>query len=395
MHNLTQEGDARGSKGDTTLACQGAARIVGASRGDPLTRHLFDAIDRRYGMVGRIDTELRPWQRYLAALATFRLSRARWGERYWKSLLSFRMRSRNSRARLAHIRQPYDAVLQIHALFQTRSAPYILYVDNTHQQSVLGWPIWNPLHGRDLERWYARERATYEGALHIFTMGEPPVTSLVEFYGIPRERVSNVGGGANFETLPALSDSIRQPVILFVGHDFARKGGDQLLAAFRRVRAQMPEARLQIVGTSAVPAEPGIEVLGRIDDRRRIADLYARASIFCLPSYFEPYALVLMEAMAHGLPCVSTGVCGIPEIVVDGETGLLVPPGDSAALAAALLRLLGDPAQAARLGAAGRRRVEQHLNWDRVVDRMSPVLDRLGGGTRVAQPCRSPVVAGA
>lgn len=294
------------------------------------------------------------------------------------------MRSRNSRVRLTGIGQPYHAVLQVHALFQTRGAPYILYVDNTHQQSVLGWPVWNPLHGRDLERWYAWERATYEEALHIFTMGEPPVTSLVGFYDIPRERVPNVGGGANFETLPALSSSVRQPVILFVGHDFARKGGDQLLAAFRRVRAQMPEARLQIVGTSVVPAEPGVEVLGRIDDRRRVADLYAQASIFFLPPYFEPYALVLMEAMAHGLPCVSTGVCGIPEIVVDGETGLLVPPGDSAALAAALLRLLGDPAHATQFGVAGRRRVEQHLNWDRVADRMSPVLDRLGGSKRAA-----------
>ena len=398
MYNLAQGGDVVGSSEGITLPYQGAGgatRIVGASRGDPLTRHLFDALGRRYGMVGHIDAELRPWQRYLLAPATFHPSQARWRERYWKSLLAFGMRSRNSRAQLTGIGQPYHAVLQVHALFQTRGAPYILYVDNTHQQSTEGWPIWNPLSGRDLERWYARERATYEGALHIFTMSGPAAASLVDFYGTPRERVSNVGGGANFKTLPTLSDSLREPVILFVGHDFARKGGDQLLAAFRRVRAQMPAARLQIVGTSVVPAEPGVEVLGRIDDRRRIDDLYAQASIFFLPSYFEPYGLVLTEAMAYGLPCVSTNVCGIPEIVVDGETGLLVPPGDSAALAAALLRLLGDPAHAARLGAAGRRRVEQHLNWDRVVDRMSPVLDQLGGGMRAAHHGGPRVMVGA
>ena len=397
MHSSAQGCDRYGGERGSARAQQGgeAVGLVGASRGDPLTRHLFDAIDRRYGMVGRVDAELRPWQQYVAALATFRPSRARWGERYWKSLLAFRIRSRNSGTQLASIGQPYHAVLQVHALFRTRGAPYLLYVDNTHQQSVQGWPVWNPLRGRDLERWYAHERATYEGALHIFTMAEPAARSLVEFYGIPRERVSNVGGGANFETLPTLSDSVRRPVILFVGHDFARKGGDRLLAAFRRVRAQMPEARLQIVGTSAVPAEPGVEVLGRIDDRRRVADLYAQASIFCLPSYFEPYGLVLMEAMAHGLPCVSTHVCGIPEIVTEGEAGLLVPAGDSAALAAALLRLLQDPAYAARLGAAGRRRVEQHLNWDRVVERMAPVLDRLGRVHGPAQPIMQSVLVGA
>jgi len=354
-------------------------RLVGASRGDPLTRYLFDALARRYDMVGHIGTELQPWQHYTIALSTYRLSMPAWKERFWKSALAFRMRSNNSRFELARIGQPYDAVVQVHALFQTRGAPYVAYIDNTHHQSVEGWPAWNPLSGRDLERWYELERATYGRALHLFTMSEPAARSLVTFYGIPEERVTNVGGGANVAVLPTLNDAPREPVILFVGHDFRRKGGALLLQAFRRVRERLPTTRLQIVGTSDVPGEPGVEVLGRIDDRARIAQLYAEASIFCLPSRFEPFGLVLIEAMAYGLPCVSTTVCGIPEIVINGETGLLVPPDDSSSLAAALLRLLEHPAYAALLGAAGRRRVEEHLNWDRVVDRMAPVLNDLGG----------------
>lgn len=365
---------AEAPKGSATTT-----RLVGASRGDALTRYLFDALDRRYSVVERVDTELREWQRYLIALTTFHPARSRWKERFWKSSLAFRMRSSNSRTALARINQPYDAVVQVHALFQTRGAPYVLYVDNTHHQSVQGWPAWNPFTAQELERWYTRERATYRQALHLFTMGEPAAESLVTFYGIPADRVTNVGGGANFDTLPMLDKSTREPIILFIGHDFYRKGGDRLIEAFTRVRAQMPGARLQIVGTAEAPAEPGVEVLGRINDRQRIAQLYAQASVFCLPSRFEPYGLVLMEAMAYGLPCVSTTVCGVPEIVVHGETGLLVPPDDGAALSTALLQLLEQPSYAARLGAAGRGRVEQHLNWDRVVDRMSPVLDRVAG----------------
>lgn len=367
-------------------------RLAGAALGDPynphsvsgVPRHLFDALERRYPMAGRVNAALQPWQHYSVALATFHPSRPRWRERFWKNNLAFQLQSRNGHAGLAQIRAPYDVVFQVHALFRTTNVPYTVYVDNTHRQTLAGWPTWNPLRGRALDRWLADEQAIYERAVHLFTMGEPAAASLRADYGIPGERVTNVGGGANFTTIPALSETVREPTILFVGKDWQRKGGDVLIEAFRIVRAQFPGARLQIVGTTEAPSGPGIEVLGRVADRHQLAELYARASIFCLPSRFDPFPLVLMEAMASGLPCVASGVCGIPEIVAAGETGLLVPPGDAERLADALLRLLMQPAEARVLGNAGRIRIERHLSWERVVDRMAPVLDRLapGPGTR-------------
>lgn len=352
--------------------------LVGASRGDPLTPYLFAALARRYPLVDNINTELRSWQRYAVAATSFHPQRVQWQERFWKSLFACRLRSRNTKAKLMRVAQPFDLVVQVHGLFRTLGAPYVMYVDNTHHQSVEGWPAWNPLNEQQLARWYAFERATYNAALHVFTMGEAAAESLRTFYSIPAERVTVVGGGANFDQLPVLQEQPREPVILFVGNDFERKGGKQLLQAFRLVRTRMPHARLQIVGSATPPSEPGVEVLGRINDRAHLAQLYARASVFCLPSRFEPYGLVFLEAMAYGVPCVSTFVGGISEIVIDAHTGLLVPPDDSHALAQALLRVLQDPAYAAQLGAAGRRRVEQHLNWDLVVDRMAPALDRVG-----------------
>ena len=361
-------------------------RFVGAALGDPynphsvsgVPRHLFDALERRYyPMAGRINAALAPWQHYSVALATFHPSRGRWRERFWKNELAFQLQTRNGRAGLAQIRAPYDVVFQVHALFRTTAAPYVVYVDNTHRQTLAGWPIWNPLRGRALDRWLADEQAIYERATHLFTMGEPAAESLRAAYGIPAERVTNVGGGANFTTLPLLAETVREPTILFVGKDWRRKGGDVLIEAFRIVRAHFPGARLQIVGTTEAPRGPGIEVFGRVTDRHQLADLYARASIFCLPSLFDPFPLVLMEAMASGLPCVASAVCGIPEIVVDGETGVLVPPDDAHRLATALLRLLTRPEEASAMGEAGRARIERQLSWDRVVDRMAPVLDKL------------------
>lgn len=364
-----------------------ATRIVGASRADPysplsvsgIPRHLFDALERRYDMVGRIDARLSAGRAALVALATFAPSRAAWIERYFKNTRAFRWQSDASRQELGRLGRSFDIVVQVYGLFRTLGAPYVIYVDNTHEISVREWPEWNPLRGRELQRWYALERETYQGALHVFVTSEPIARSVTGFYGVPADRVSVVGAGANVEALPPLPDrKAGEPIILFVGREYRRKGGDVLVDAFRRVRASFPTARLQIVGTTDAPREPGVEVIGSISDRGHLARLYARASVFCLPSRFDPYPGVLAEAMAHALPCVSTSTCGIPEIVVKGETGLLVPRDDSDALASALLRLLEDPVYRDRLGAAGRRRVERHLTWDLVVDRMSNVLDHVG-----------------
>jgi len=121
-----------------------------------------------------------------------------------------------------------------------------------------------------------------------------------------------------------------------------------------------------------------VEVLGFLRDRDRLADLYARASVFCLPSRFEPYGLVAVEAMAHELPCVVTPGA-LAEVVLDGETGIVVPQEDPVALAGALSRLLDDPPYARRLGVDARSRVEEQLTWDAVVERMTPGLERVAG----------------
>jgi glycosyltransferase involved in cell wall biosynthesis len=140
------------------------------------------------------------------------------------------------------------------------------------------------------------------------------------------------------------------------------------------VRETLPAARLRVVGPETQVAGPGVDYLGPVEDRKRLAALYDEASVFCLPSRAEPYGLVVAEAMAHGVPCVVTGAGGIAHTVEHGETGLVVPREDAEALAAALLRLLQDGELAARMGEEGRRRVRRVVNWDRVADDMASVI---------------------
>lgn len=165
---------------------------------------------------------------------------------------------------------------------------------------------------------------------------------------------------------------IQKPYILFVGRVSRQKGLDVLLAA----AADLPEDLTVAICTGA-PDTPGLadelkaaaaglprvhwfeEMIPHAD----LVQLYSHAAAFVCPSVYEPFGLINLEAMACERPVVASRVGGIPEVVADGETGFLVPPGDPQALAAAIRRLLADPPLAARMGAAGRKRVEELFTW--------------------------------
>ncbi len=172
--------------------------------------------------------------------------------------------------------------------------------------------------------------------------------------------------------------SAAAPSVLYVGRlerSSAWKGVDHLLRAFAGVRREAPGARLRLVGDG--DARPGLEALARtlgiaesvdFEGFRGGADLveaYRTATVLVLPSLTdaESFGMTLVEAMACGRPVIGSRVGGIPEVIDDGVTGLLVPPGDTRALTAACLRILGDGALADRLGRAGREEVLASHGW--------------------------------
>ena len=113
------------------------------------------------------------------------------------------------------------------------------------------------------------------------------------------------------------------------------------------------------------------------------------SDIVVMPSKEEPYGLVALEGMAMAKPIVATRAGGVPEFVVEGETGLLVPPGDSEALADALLKLLSNPARAREMGFQGRRHVLAEYTVSHYVARLMPVLEGVAGGGRQTMPSRN------
>ncbi len=160
--------------------------------------------------------------------------------------------------------------------------------------------------------------------------------------------------------------------LLFVGRLAAVKGLPVLFEALKAVIAQRPDTYLTLIGDG--PDRAMLEVEARAMDlsdhvtfagyksQSEVAEVLQQVDALVLPSFAEGVPVVLMEAMAAGLPVVATQIAGIPELVEQGESGILVPPGDEKALEAAILRVLSDPSQAADMGARGRVKVARDFN---------------------------------
>ena len=154
------------------------------------------------------------------------------------------------------------------------------------------------------------------------------------------------------------------------------KGVGHLIRAFAAVRRRCPEATLEVAGDG--PERESLEAEARRLDltdavrflgwQRDVSLLFSRWRVFVQPSIAEGLGLAALEAMAAGLPVVATDAGGLPEVVVDGVTGRVVPVGDEARLADVVSALLDDPALASRMGMAGRERVAEHFSVERMVE---------------------------
>jgi len=209
--------------------------------------------------------------------------------------------------------------------------------------------------------------------------------NLSQAYGIALSKTSPLHGGVHSSFLAGSPRHVPREEfnLLFCGRLNSRrphKTVDILLKAMPRI-LQRHTVELNIIGTGPRLDEyttlartlglgRAVHFLGFIDPSDLPAH-YARADLFALPSARESFPLVLLEAMASGLPVVATAVGGVPEMVVDGETGLLVPPDDPGALAEAVNSLLDDPERMRAMGEKGRDTVREHYTWDKVAERMA------------------------
>lgn len=285
---------------------------------------------------------------------------------HWTNYL-FDRRSRAAAQRIAA--GCYQFSIQTQSLFDASvpGIPNFIYTDNTmlanlqsESASRNDLPVSNA--------WLARERSTYDHAHACFVMSTNVARSLTQDYSCSNEKVICAYAGQNCDTEQNGQKQLDQKNILFVGLNWMRKGGPTLLQAFRLVRAQIPDATLTIAGCAPKIDEPGCKVLGRLP-LSEVAQHYRDASVFCLPTLREPFGIVFLEAMAHGLPIVGTDVGALPDFILNGENGYRVKPGDARALAGFLVKLLQDPLLCRRMGERSRT-LSKKYRWDNVASIM-------------------------
>ena len=243
----------------------------------------------------------------------------------------------------------------------------------------------------DVDAIVRSERRVYESADRICTFSELAACSFVEDFGQSSTKVKAIFAGANVDTTRFSEgrDSVRLggKSVLFVGRDYRRKGIDTLFEAWPMVRKRHPDALLHVVGgyPEGVPAE-GVKVhgfvpLGSEEGERRLGRLYSEATLFCLPTRYEPFGVAFVEAMLAGLPCVGPASWAVPEIIVDGKTGWLFRDGSAKDLARVLSEAMDDPAHAQRLGLKARERASALCTWEKVAARaLADWERRVGGG---------------
>lgn len=268
------------------------------------------------------------------------------------------------RRKLGNQRDRYAFTFQLQSLFDVSvpPLPHFVYTDHTHLAN-LEYPGFR---ARDLNsrRWIERERQIYANASHVFTRSSNITRSLVDDYAVPATKISCVGAGTNTPPPAVQARPGSGKRVLFVGSDWDRKGGPTLAAAFCEVRARHPDATLTVVGCRPTLG-PGCESVGKIPVRE-VSHYYEQADIFCLPTTNEPFGVVLIEAMAHGLPVVATDVGAIPDMVAPGHNGELVQVGDVQGLAETLSALLEDPDKLRRYGRSSNAVVATRYNWHSV-----------------------------
>jgi alpha-maltose-1-phosphate synthase len=249
------------------------------------------------------------------------------------------------------------------------------------------------------------ERAAMESAAAVIAVSQGMRSDILMTYpNVPADRVHVIHNGIDAgqyqpdhgrDVLDRYGIEPGLPSVVFVGRVTRQKGVPVLLRAAEWIA---PEAQLVLCAGQADTPELEAEVSDLVTHLREtrsgvvwlpgmlakdeVIQILTQATVFACPSLYEPLGIVNLEAMACGTAVVASAVGGIPEVVAEGETGLLVPPADEAALAGAINALVADPARAAEFGARGRARAVADFSWDSIAAQTARLYASLASAAR-------------
>jgi len=293
---------------------------------------------------------------------------------------------------IVHVHEPFMPVLPIHFLrYSTAVNVGTFHASREKKQFFYTWGK------RHLRRWFRR----LDGKIAVSTAAARFVEEYFPgYYNIIPNGVDLAHFAKEVPPLPQYQDGKLN--ILFVGRPEKRKGLDHLIRAFERVKAQRSDARLIVVGAGKFERYERAarsKGLGDVEFRsyvpyEELPRYHHSADVFCAPNTgFESQGLVLLEAMAAGLPVVGSNIEGFAGVLTHGVEGLLVLPGDEEGLASALLELLDNVDRRQRMAEQGKRRA-QEFSWERVSQQVLSYYERLLHERKLTELEHEPARAG-
>jgi glycosyltransferase involved in cell wall biosynthesis len=251
------------------------------------------------------------------------------------------------------------------------AVPFTVTLDNTRAgiERDLQRGAWN---AADM----AREAALLRAAVHVFPMSDWAAGSVIADCGVAPEAVTVMPPSIDVARFtPATLAGRAGPLrVIFIGNDIARKGGVDLANWIAGPLAGLAELHVVSGDPAAQALADRATVHGRVPNARLVRELLPSMDVLCLPTRLDMSPQVLAEAAAAGLPAVASRIGGIPDMIIEGETGFTVPAGDGAGFVAALTRLAEDRALTARIGTTARahalKAFDATRNFNQLIDRL-------------------------
>ena len=269
-----------------------------------------------------------------------------------------------------------DTLLAPTFIYQDLSVDYVHYM-SWNLPDIFSCSNYQMVAPQYIEERRAMQNNYYINHCHgIFTMGHWLADDLIQRTGIVPEKVHVVGGGINLDSGMIIDGPKTRNKVLFVGRDFVRKGGPLTLQAFRMLRSRIPDAELYVAGPSRDPMEgeqlPGYHFMGECS-HTELSRLFNLCDVFCMPSVFEAYGLVFIEALCYGLPCIGRNRYEMPYFIEDGKTGRLLKGDGAEELCNCMVEVLEKEAYFKTVKSRRQSYLEQY-SWDTVVERMISIM---------------------
>ena len=260
------------------------------------------------------------------------------------------------------------------------------------------WSMWGGIKRKKLRKVY--DMLFGKSVMHandIVICHSENEKELLSNFSIAPEKIKIIPAGIDFSGFEPIPDpdtfrefyDIKGSMVLFVGRLASNKGLKHLIAAVPEVLSRFKDTTFVLIGEDEGQKKLLIEkaknlgvkdrvvFTGHITDEKLFKSAYSACDVFVLPSEYEAFGLVLLEAMACKKPCIATKVGGVSEVVEDGKTGILIEYGKPESLANAIIELLGDDSRRKNMGRQGRERVKENFIWPKIVNQLERVYEDL------------------